>query len=203
MIPVLNGLNVSRETIRDLEVFSDLVIKWNPAINLISKGDVNSIWERHIQDSAQVYQSAPHFNTWVDLGSGGGFPALVCAILAKNAGDTGKFTLVESDKRKCAFLRTVIRDLGLNATVYADRIEAVPSLSADVVSARALSRLDTLLGYAFPHLDENGSCCFLKGEKWQEEVEIALREWIFDHEAHPSTVNPAAAVLEIRNLRRV
>ena len=104
-------LGVSRETMADLQVFHDLLVKWNKTINLISKSTISDIWARHILDSAQVWRQRPKtLRSWVDLGSGGGFPALVLAILAKNEMPETDFHLIESDARKCAFLRNVSRE---------------------------------------------------------------------------------------------
>ncbi|MFC6758343.1 16S rRNA (guanine(527)-N(7))-methyltransferase RsmG [Sulfitobacter porphyrae] len=117
----LDGLNVSRETTVLLTQFSELVERWTVRINLISKASVDGIWERHVADSAQLFELAPEFEHWVDLGSGGGFPGIVIAIIAKEARPEARITLVESDLRKATFLRTAIRELGLNAKVIAER----------------------------------------------------------------------------------
>ena len=139
------ALNVSRETKARLEIYAELLRKWNPKINLVSKGTIDDLWSRHIIDSAQIYALACHpIEHWIDLGSGGGFPGLVIAIMAADRGSPGKTTLVESDARKCAFLRTVIRETGANATVMNERIEVLPSLEADILSARALGSLELL-----------------------------------------------------------
>lgn len=140
---------------------------------------------------------------WVDLGSGGGFPALVVAIMAKRTLTERRVTMVESDQRKAAFLRTVIRQLSLNAEVLVSRVELADPLRADVLSARALADLDQLLIFAQRHLAKDGRCVFLKGETWQNEVEIARKTWSFDLRAHRSKTSPSAAILEIKDIQRV
>lgn len=197
------ALNVSRETLEQLNHYHDLLLKWNRRINLISRSTDTEIWERHIWDSAQVFGLAPPAPLWLDIGSGGGFPGLVVAILAKASDSTQHVTLVESDQRKSAFLRTVIRDLSLPADVVVDRIEKLSGFSADVTSARALAELTRLLGYAERHLSPNGTALFMKGENWQNEVEIARKTWSFEMEIHPSRTNPNAVILEIKELERV
>ena len=117
------GTSVSRETMERLEYFGELTAKWTVKINLIAKSTIPDIWNRHIIDSAQVFQYAESPQHWVDIGSGGGFPGIVMAILAKEHAPETKFTLIESDARKCTFLRTAARELGLNLYAITQRIE--------------------------------------------------------------------------------
>jgi len=198
-----DDLNVSRETFAKLEAFSDLVLKWTPKINLISKQSMQDLWSRHIVDSAQLYDLAPPFERWVDLGSGGGFPGIVVSILGQDDRIEREFILVESDQRKCTFLRTAIRELNLQARVISDRIENVPPLAADIVSGRALADLSVLLGFAERHLKPGGTALFPKGAKWSTEDEAARTEWSYHCDAITSKTNPDAAVLKIKDIKRV
>lgn len=193
--------DVSRETLDHLEAYAALVRKWNPKINLVSKASLPDLWERHIVDSVQTVRIPNCNGHWVDLGSGGGFPGIVAAILG--IGQEAHFTLVESDQRKSAFLRTVIRELKLNAKVETARIEEIASLEADILSARALSDLDQLLGFAERHLKPGGSALFPKGAKWREEVAQAKRNWAFTLTPIPSKTDPEAAILKIEDIERV
>ncbi|MBT3710487.1 MAG: 16S rRNA (guanine(527)-N(7))-methyltransferase RsmG, partial [Gammaproteobacteria bacterium] len=153
---LISGVNVSRETIEALEHFAALIEKWTVKINLISKASLADLWDRHILDSAQLLKICPrNIQNWLDLGSGGGLPGVVVAILAKELIPKLTMTLVESDKRKSVFLRTAIRELELNAKVLNARIEKTAPLQADVISARALAELDVLLALAEPHLTKN------------------------------------------------
>lgn len=196
--------NVSRETIDRLKQYESLLRKWNPAINLVSRSTIKVLWQRHFHDSAQIYQYRLNKPChWVDLGSGGGFPALVLAILALEFNPNDKFTLVESDIRKAAFLQTVIREIGLNATVIADRIEKIPPLSADILTARALSSLTELLEYASVHLRADGIALLPKGETYKKEIEDAFRVWNYDLEEFTSKTSPAGAILKIGGISRV
>lgn len=199
-----DAFDVSRETMSRLDQYAALLTKWNPAINLVSKSTLATLWQRHFHDSAQMYQFRPE-NTlhWVDLGSGGGFPALVLAVLALEFNSDDKFTLVESDVRKVAFLQTVIRELGLNAVAIAERIEAVPPLGANVLTARALSSLDKLLEFAELHLAPNGIAVFPKGETYKKEIEDTVGQWKFELEEFTSKTNPNGAILKIGDLKRV
>ncbi|GLT08567.1 ribosomal RNA small subunit methyltransferase G [Sulfitobacter porphyrae] len=199
----LDGLNVSRETTVLLTQFSELVERWTVRINLISKASVDGIWERHVADSAQLFELAPEFEHWVDLGSGGGFPGIVIAIIAKEARPEARITLVESDLRKATFLRTAIRELGLNAKVIAERIEGLPPLGADVLSARALADLSALLEFTDLHLAKSGTAIFPKGQNWRKEDEAARQLWSYSLDPVKSKTSAEAAILLIKDVSRV
>ena len=197
------GVDVSRETFEKLEAFHSLVLKWNPTINLVSKSNLSELWERHIRDSAQIVQFGGVGSRWLDIGSGGGFPALVVAIVSRETAPERKVIMIESDRRKASFLRTCIRELELPASVIAERIEKAPSQNAQVLSARALSDLANLLHYADRHLAKRGKALFMKGASWQNEVDAARESWSFELKAHTSITNPSAAILEIKDIERV
>lgn len=195
--------DVSRETIAALQALEALVRRWNPAVNLVSRASLASLWDRHIVDSVQVFDLRPESTAhWVDLGSGAGFPGLVVAILARDARVQMRITLVEADSRKATFLREAARTLGLSVTVLSDRIEALPGLDADVLSARALAPLAALLAFAAIHLRKGGLAIFPKGARHGDEVAAARQLWTFDCETHQSKTEPGAAVLTIRNIER-
>ncbi|MCC1492454.1 16S rRNA (guanine(527)-N(7))-methyltransferase RsmG [Cognatishimia sp. F0-27] len=197
-------MNVSRETSERLEHVLALLNRWNPTINLVSKASLSDARERHIKDSMQVFDHAPSKPTnWVDLGTGGGFPGLVCAILALEKSPEIRFTFVESDTRKCTFLRTAIRETGVQATVLSRRIEDLEPLNADVVTARALAPLTTLLRYADRHMLKTGRGLFPKGKSWREECNEAKESWRFEMQSHKSKTNADAVILEIWNLEHL
>ncbi len=199
---IFDGSSVSRETIERLETYVDLVHRWNPRINLVSRNSLKDIWTRHILDSVQVYQCAGAFKTWVDLGSGGGFPGMVCAIMAIDTAPDAKFTLVESDQRKSAFLRSVARECRANCTVISKRIENVEPLQADVLSARALADLKVLLSFCDRHLGKTGIALLPKGASWKKELEAAREEWNFECEPITSLTEPQAVILRIKGVSR-
>ncbi|WP_412551342.1 16S rRNA (guanine(527)-N(7))-methyltransferase RsmG [Shimia sp. MIT910701] len=197
-------LNVSRETLTRLETLADLLVKWNPRINLVSKSTIDDLWTRHILDSVQVLRSAPSNAThWVDIGSGGGFPGLVIALMAAEPEAPQKMTLIESDQRKCTFLRTVLRETGVSGTVITDRIEKAAPQNADVLSARALADLSLLCEFADRHLTATGTAVFPKGARWQKELNSAQESWLFDCEVVKSITDPEAVILKIGELKRV
>jgi 16S rRNA (guanine527-N7)-methyltransferase len=199
--PVPNWLDVSRETLDRLIELERLVLKWTSAVNLISKGSATNIWSRHILDSAQIAGLANWgHGTWADLGSGGGFPGLVLAVLAKEHSPAADYTLVESDARKAAFLLQAVRMLDLRATVLVQRIEVVPPLSAEALSARALGSLDVLLGLAVRHLAAGGRAYFPKGASYGNELDSARQRWRFQCHTHISQTDPQSAILEVEGI---
>ena len=195
------GVDVSRETIVDLKTFADLTAKWTTKINLISRHTVDDIWDRHIVDSLQLYDHAPEtYGKWVDLGSGGGFPGIVMAILAKTKQPKADFVLIESDQRKATFLRTAARELNLTVNVIPQRIDDTPSQEADIVSARALAPLSTLLEMTHRHLKPDGLAILPKGKQAAQEIAEAQESWRFDLEDHASFTDPEARILAIRRI---
>lgn len=194
---------VSRETLDRLDTYAQALTKWNPRINLVAPSTLGDLWTRHFLDSAGVYVLCPpNAKTWVDLGSGGGFPGAVVAILAAETCPDLHVTCIESDQRKAAFLRTVSRETGVPFTVLASRIEAAPPQQADVVSARALAPLPQLLALAAPHLAPHGICLLQKGARHADEARQALEHWRFTLETCPSGTDPDSAILKIGELRR-
>lgn len=197
-------MSVSRETMERLEVYDALLKKWNPSINLVAKSTLADAWTRHIEDSLQVFDLAPiKQGTWLDMGSGGGFPGLVCAIMAKELAPDLDFHLVDSDKRKCAFLRNTAREAGVDLTVTATRLEDLPPSGATIISARALASLKDLLALAARHKTENTAMLFQKGRSWQTELEEAQKEWRFQHTVFPSKTNAEAVILKIEEVEHV
>ena len=195
------GLNVSRETLSALLQFEQLVRRWTPAINLVSKATLSEIWPRHILDSAQIFSLCPpKARTWADFGSGGGFPGIIVAILAAQLKPDLRVTLVESDLRKATFLRQAAQALSLPVEVRSTRIESLDSLQADVVSARALAPLPELMAHADRHLAAGGIAVFPKGARYAEELAEARKSWAFGVDVQQSQSDPDAAILVIRNI---
>ena len=189
-------MSVSREA--RLVRYAALIRKWNPAINLVAPASLDQLEERHIADSAQLALLQPDpQGSWLDIGSGGGLPGLVVAIFHPGL----SVQLVDSDRRKVAFLQTAIRELGLaNCTATAARIEELPPADSANLSARALAPLDRLMPYLDRHLAQDGTAWLMKGRNWQTELIAARQNWRFDATIHPSTTDPAAAILQISNI---
>ena len=189
---------VSRETMDRLEAYVGLLGRWNRRINLVGRGSLADLWRRHILDSAQLMPLLPPApaerpRVLLDLGSGAGLPGLVLAILG-----AGEVHLVESDKRKAAFLREAARVAeAAGVTVHDARIEAVKSFRADVVTARALAPLTRLLALAEPFLEADSRCIFLKGAQAESELEAAQKDWKISVESHRSCTYPSGNILVI------
>jgi len=195
---------VSRETIGRLETLVGLVRKWQPAENLVAPGTLPAIWRRHVADSAQLAALFPTVRRWVDLGSGAGFPGLVLAcILAKTPG--AEVHLVESNARKCAFLRQAIRETESPAVVHQGRIEDILtawSARVEMVTARALAPLGRLLDLSAPLLSGEIPAAFLKGADFVREIDEATQSWDLDLVKHQSRINEHGVILEIRRATR-
>lgn len=169
---VIEWLCVSRETVERLDIFVAELDKWRSITNLISAAAWPSLWSRHIADSAQLLKFAPHGENWADLGSGAGFPGLVIAILLGKAPDA-IVHLVESDKRKTAFLIQAARLVSAPVKIHGGRIDAIlPALSPtpEFVTARALAPLATLIDWTKPLLKRGSVGLFLKGHSVQAEL---------------------------------
>ena len=187
-----------------LRIFVGLLAKWNAAINLVSPASLAEVWTRHVADSAQVLDVAPIRSArWLDMGSGAGFPGIVIALITADTPNAVEMTLVESDKRKAAFLSTVSRETGVPMIIQAARIEAVAPQNADTVSARALAPLVRLCSFAERHLAPHGAALFLKGGRYDAEIAEARRTWSFALDIRRSSTDPAGVVLIMKDLRRV
>ncbi|WGI22057.1 16S rRNA (guanine(527)-N(7))-methyltransferase RsmG [Amylibacter sp. IMCC11727] len=192
--------NVSRETSEKLEIYENLLVKWNKSINLVSKSTLNSAATRHFADSMQLWALRKDFDVWVDIGSGAGFPGMVLAIMAEGQ---GAFHLVESDARKCAFLRNVSRETNTPVTVHTTRIEEFEGAKADIVSARALASVDALFSYTEKFLQPDAISLYLKGQTCETELEEASRSWTYEAEQFASKTDENGTVLRIKDIARV
>ncbi len=189
---------VSRETMERLEIFHGLLLKWQKTINLVAPSTIATAWERHFADGEQLWDlSQKPVDRWLDLGSGGGFPGLVIAAIAREKSPDLQMTLVESDIRKCSFMREAARKMGLRVGIVTRRIEDLPPQNANVITARALTSLDRLVKLARPHLAEDGILLFPKGASYQAELETLAPEWQSSIETLASLTDPAAVILRI------
>lgn len=203
LAPILEFLPRSTaETIDDLRSFEALLVKWQQAKNLVSRETLTDFWSRHVADSLQLLPLIASVTTVLDLGSGGGFPAIPLAIAGK--GSARHFFLIESNHRKCAFLRQAARELRLNVDVFAERIEGAQGLELpmpDVITARALANLNRLFSYMAPLSGPNTRLLLHKGREYGEEVEQAAAHWQFDMVIHDSITDPEGVILEMSSLR--
>lgn len=191
---------VSPDTLSRLEAYVAALIKWQKRINLVSRTTLDDVWARHILDSSQLHALLPKTTAPVvlDMGSGAGFPGLVLAIMG---GCT--VHMVESDTRKCAFLREVIHLTQANtAVVHNKRMEDMDPFPVDVVTSRALASLDKLLGLADGYLGTDTICLFLKGQKAQEELTESLKNRTMATELIQSQTDPSGTILKLSEIKK-
>ena len=196
---------VSRETLRRLELYVELLLKWQQTTNLIAPSTIPTIWTRHVADSLQLLELVPDARTWVDFGSGGGFPAIpVACALGERPG--AKVHLVESNGKKAAFLREAARITGAPAQVHAERVEKfnqMPVNSVDVVSARALAPLKTLCDQAFPLINGGAIGLFPKGLDVAAELTEAAKYWNIETATVASKTSPEGCIVIVKKLSRL
>lgn len=202
------AFNVSPAAIDRLRIYADTLALWQKKINLVSPATLGETWHRHFADSAQLLDLAPEAaESWIDLGSGAGFPGLVVAILlADRLTPRPRLALIESDQRKAAFLGEVVRKTDLATVMPVDilctRIETAATRgmieSADIVSARALAPLEKLIELALPLMKPSGVGLFLKGRGVEAELAGARRSFEFSCELVPSRTEPEAGIVVMR-----
>ncbi len=195
-------ISVSRETAGRLKIFHDLLLKWQSRINLISPSTIDTIWQRHITDSAQLVNYIPESSIrLLDIGSGAGFPGIVLAMIM-GKGDR-EWLLVESDQRKAVFLREALRLTETKARVINNRIERIEPLAVDVITARALAPLTQLLEWSLPHMKKNTICLFLKGKNCIKEIGEAVNTgWQFGYKIEKSITDSNGVVLIITDITK-
>lgn len=195
---------VSRETFDRLVAFEQMFQKWNRSINLVAQSTSGDVWQRHILDSAQLARIEPAATRWLDLGSGGGFPGLIMAFLLAER-DGASIDLVESNRKKASFLQAVVGQFSLPARVVARRIDDSHALvsTPQIVTARALASLSTLLDLSAPWLTSGARGLFHKGRDYRAEVQESVHRWSFDLVEHPSVTDASGVILELSNLRPV
>jgi 16S rRNA (guanine527-N7)-methyltransferase len=192
----LTLVSVSHETESRLDLFVNLFLRWQKAVQLVAPSTLPALWTRHIADSFQLVALAPDATRWADLGSGGGFPGLIVA--AAIAGRPGAMVhLIESDTRKAAFLREAARTTQAPVTVHNERIESAAELigPVDVVTARALAPMDRQLSLAQPLLSTGARGIFLKGQDVDSELTEAAKSWSIDFSIQPSLTDPRGRIV--------
>jgi 16S rRNA (guanine527-N7)-methyltransferase len=195
--------SVSRETFDRLIAFEAIFRRWAKRINLVAPSTLPDLWARHILDSAQLGRIKPTVGAWLDIGSGGGFPGAVMALMLKER-QGASIDLVESNRKKAAFLQTSLAQFDAPARVHARRIEEVYALvrKPEIVTARALAPLTKLLAFAEPWLKEGASGLFHKGREYPSEIRESADAWKYDLVEHKSLVDPDSVILEVSNLVR-
>ena len=194
--------NVSRETVGRLTVFVAELTKWQRVKNLVGPTALDEIWTRHVADSAELVRVAPAAHRWLDLGSGAGFPGIVLAILLADP-EGARVELVESNTGKCAFLREMVRELGIPARVNNERIEDFVAdwpEPMDAISARALAPMPHLVGWLAPLLDKGAVAFLHKGLEFESEWAATPDRARFDLVQHRSRIG-SGVIVELKARR--
>ena len=194
---------VSRETYEKLFVFHKTLVKWQDSINLISKSTVKSIWERHVLDSAQLYKFVRDIEgNIIDFGSGAGFPGLVLAIMGKK-----NIHLVESDYKKCVFLKEIAMSTETDITIHNCRIEDLSFINVDLITCRALASLSKLIDYAEIFINKSleekqklPKMLFLKGKSCFSEVMEVKKTKKISLKEYPSITDKNGRILYINKV---
>jgi 16S rRNA (guanine527-N7)-methyltransferase len=193
---------VSRETGERLDRFVAVLLEWQRTTNLVAPSTLTHLWTRHVADSLQLLRLAPDAHTWVDVGSGGGFPGLVIACAL--AGSRATVHLIESNTKKAAFLRAAQRITEAPALVHAERMEkfaATFSEDVDVVTARALLPLKSLIRLCYPLLRKTGATAlFPKGQNAELELEEASKSWTMHATLAASRTDPTGRIVVVRDV---
>jgi 16S rRNA (guanine527-N7)-methyltransferase len=194
----LRLVSLSEAEQQRLTIYQDLLLRWQGILNLVAATTLPHLWTRHIADSAQLRDLAPAALRWADLGSGGGFPGMVLAILLADT-PGARVHLIERDKRKAAFLQTVSRETGAAATVHVASVEAVvPGLEQiEIVTSRALAPLAQLIDWSMPLIQRGATGLFLKGRTAQEEIDAAGQTGV-DLSTLPSRTDSSGRIVSVR-----
>ncbi len=175
------------------DIYAGMLQKWQEKINLVASGTLNDILSRHFLDSLQLASYLPDPDQVIyDFGSGAGFPGMVLAQLGYR-----NVHLIESDQRKCVFLKEVARQTKTEVNIRTVRIETLEENSCDIVVSRACASLDQLLTWSHKALKKGGKCLFLKGEKFEEELTAAQKKWHILLQTYPSCTRSGSVVVEI------
>jgi 16S rRNA (guanine527-N7)-methyltransferase len=195
---------VSRETEGRLDRFVDLLLAWQTKTNLVAPSTLPTLWTRHISDSLQLLTVAPSAKTWVDLGSGGGFPGVVIACAL--AETPGAFVhLIERNAKKAAFLREALRVTNAPGTIHladiGDSVERIPG-PVDCATARAVAPLHQLIGFVEPMVKKGAKALFLKGQDVEAELTEATKYWNIEPNLHPSRTGGHGWIVELTRIER-
>jgi len=192
--------NVSREALANMRIYAQLLTKWQKKINLVSESTMQDLWSRHFYDS---FQLKAHFDKLatekakiLDIGSGAGFPGLLLSMLG-----CGEFHMVESNNKKCAFMRQVIRDTNCNAIIHNERIENIRPFHVDYIISRACASLDKLFDLGQNFIHEETLCLFLKGQTAEQEITDARRNWAFEVEKFTSITEDSGMLLKVSHIK--
>ena len=201
----LNQLNVSRETFSDFEIFINMIIEKNSEINIISKKNSKSedIRTRHIIDTAQAIDFIDlNSNTTSDLGTGGGMPGIVIAIIMKSLKKDMKLKLYEKSHQKSSFLREVSRKLNLDTEIVQKDIFQMTKLNSGTIMARAFKPMPIVLELVYKNFSNYKNLVLFMGENGKQTLRDALMDWDFEYTEKKSITNKESFLLNIKNIKK-
>ena len=202
---LLKKLNVSRETCLDFEEYISMIIEKNKEINIISKENAENdvIRNRHIIDSAQAIEFVDfNINTICDLGSGGGLPGIVMAIMIKNEKKNMRINLYEKSHHKSSFLREVSRKLNLDTEVIQKDIFEEKNLNTGTIMARAFKPLPIVLDLINKSFKSYKNLILFMGKNGKKTLEETLKDWDFDFEKKKSVTSEDSFLINIKNIKK-
>ena len=191
--------DVSCETLGKLICYSELLLKWQRSINLVSNSTLDDMWRRHFYDSAQLMdymEKRERPLKILDLGSGAGFPGLVLSIMG-----AGELHLVEGVGKKCSFMKQIIQKTGIDAIVHNERIENMEPFEVDLITSRACADLDKLLGLTAKFIGSGTECLFLKGKKAEQEINRAAKNRQFSVKKYTSKSEESGMILKLSHIK--
>ena len=201
----LNSLNVSRETYSDFELFISMIIEKNKEINIISKENSknNIIRDRHIIDSAQIIDFIDlNCNTITDLGTGGGMPGIIIAIILKNMKKDTKVHLYEKSHHKSAFLREVSKKLKLKTEIFQENVFDLKKLKTGSIMSRAFKPMPVVLDLVFENFLSYKNLIFFMGKHGKKIFENSLKDWDLEYTEKKSLTNEDSFLLNIKQIKK-
>ena len=202
---IINQINVSRETCLDFERFIAMVIEKNKEINIISKetAEKSIIRKRHIIDSAQIIDFVDlNNNTTTDLGSGGGFPGIIVAIMLKNMKKKMNIILYEKSYHKCKFLRDVSKKLNLDTEIIQKDIFDATELKSGTIMARAFKPMPVIIELIYKNFKKYQNLILFMGKSGKKVLDKTLKDWELDFELKKSITNEDSFLLNIKNIKK-
>jgi 16S rRNA (guanine527-N7)-methyltransferase len=201
----ISDLNVSRETCTELEILISMIQEKNKEINIISKKmyEKEAIRERHIIDSAQIIDFVDlNYNTTCDLGTGGGMPGLIVAIVMKKIKNNMKINLYEKSHHKCVFLKEVSKKLNLNTEIIHKDIFTVRNIETGTVMSRAFKPMPVILNLVSENFQKYKNIIFFMGNSGRKILNDSLQEWDLDYEEKKSLTNEDSFILNIKKIKK-
>ena len=201
----ISGLNVSRETCNELESLISMIQEKNKEINVISRKliEKDQIRERHIIDSAQIIDFVDlNCNTTSDLGTGGGMPGLIVAIVMKKIKNTMKVNLYEKSYHKCVFLKEVSKKLNLNTDIIQKDVFSVKNIETGTIMSRAFKPMQVVLNLVNENFKNYKNIIFFMGVSGRKNLNDTLKVWDLDYEEKKSLTNENSFILNIKNIKK-